>query len=59
MTNQQLIAAGRDQMDQTDQAIERSKMVASLTIYHCPVCHRALSLYVLQDVLLVGCSTNC
>lgn len=39
MTNQQLIDAGRNQMDQTDQAIERSKMVTSLTIHPCPVCH--------------------
>ncbi|ONL98392.1 putative plant SNARE 13 [Zea mays] len=29
MTNQQLIDTGRNQMDQTDQAIERSKMVAT------------------------------
>jgi hypothetical protein len=27
MSNQELISAGRRQMDQTDQAIERSKMV--------------------------------
>lgn len=27
MTNQELIDAGRKQMDETDQAIERSKMV--------------------------------
>jgi hypothetical protein len=59
MTNQQLIDAGRNQMDQTDQAIERSKMVASLTIYPCPVCFNALTWHVLQDISLVGCSTNC
>ena len=28
MTNQQLIDSGRNQMDQTDEAIARSKMVA-------------------------------
>ena len=59
MTNQQLIDVGRNQMDQTDQAIERSKMVASLTIYPCPVCFSALTWHVLQDISLVGCSTNC
>ncbi|CAN6300776.1 unnamed protein product [Urochloa humidicola] len=32
MTNQQLIDAGRNQMDQTDQAIERSKMVVAQTV---------------------------
>ncbi|KAL6593776.1 hypothetical protein ACP70R_012311 [Stipagrostis hirtigluma subsp. patula] len=32
MTNQQLIDSGRNQMDQTDQAIERSKMVVNETI---------------------------
>ncbi|WVZ57071.1 hypothetical protein U9M48_007507 [Paspalum notatum var. saurae] len=32
MTNQQLMDAGRTQMDQTDQAIERSKMVVAQTI---------------------------
>jgi SNARE protein len=29
MSNQELISAGRKQMDQTDQAIERSKMVCN------------------------------
>ena len=28
MTNQQLVDSGRNQMDQTDEAIARSKMVA-------------------------------
>lgn len=32
MTNQQLIDTGRNQMDQTDQAIERSKMVVAQTV---------------------------
>jgi SNARE protein len=32
MTNQQLIDAGRNQMDQTDQAIERSKAVVTQTV---------------------------
>jgi len=32
MTNQQLIDVGRNQMDQTDQAIERSKMVVAQTV---------------------------
>lgn len=32
MTNQQLMDAGRNQMDQTDQAIERSKMVVAQTV---------------------------
>jgi len=32
MTNQQLIDTGRNQMDQTDQAIERSKAVVSQTV---------------------------
>ncbi|CAD6203763.1 unnamed protein product [Miscanthus lutarioriparius] len=32
MTNQQLIDAGRNQMDQTDEAIERSKMVVAQTV---------------------------
>ncbi|XP_062211381.1 novel plant SNARE 12-like [Phragmites australis] len=32
MTNQQLIDTGRNQMDQTDQAIERSKMVVHQTV---------------------------
>jgi len=32
LTNQQLIDAGRNQMDQTDQAIERSKMVVAQTV---------------------------
>ncbi|CAL4939601.1 unnamed protein product [Urochloa decumbens] len=32
MTNQQLIETGRNQMDQTDQAIERSKMVVAQTV---------------------------
>ncbi|KAJ1296989.1 hypothetical protein BS78_01G343900 [Paspalum vaginatum] len=32
MTNQQLMDAGRTQMDQTDQAIERSKMVVAQTV---------------------------
>lgn len=32
MTNQQLIDSGRNQMDQTDQAIERSKMVVAQTV---------------------------
>jgi len=59
MTNQQLIDVGRNQMDQTDQAIERSKMVASLTIYSCPVSFSAPTWHVLQDFSLVGCSTNC
>jgi hypothetical protein len=31
MTNQQLMDAGREQMTQTDQAIDRSKMVALRT----------------------------
>lgn len=32
MSNQELISAGRKQMDQTDQAIERSKMVVAQTV---------------------------
>jgi SNARE protein len=32
MTNQQLMDAGREQMTQTDQAIDRSKMVVAQTI---------------------------
>lgn len=59
MTNQQLIDAGRNQMDQTDQAIERSKMVTSLTMHPCPVCFSSLPWQILQYILLVGCSTNC
>lgn len=59
MTNQQLIDAGRNQMDQTDQAIERSKMVTSLAKHPCPVCFSSRPWQILQDILLVGCSTNC
>ncbi|ONM60017.1 putative plant SNARE 13 [Zea mays] len=32
MSNQELISTGRKQMDQTDQAIERSKMVVAQTV---------------------------
>uniref|UniRef100_A0A453I0A6 t-SNARE coiled-coil homology domain-containing protein n=1 Tax=Aegilops tauschii subsp. strangulata TaxID=200361 RepID=A0A453I0A6_AEGTS len=32
MTNQQLIDSGRNQMDQTDEAIARSKMVVAQTV---------------------------
>lgn len=37
-------------MDQTDQAIERSKMVTSLTIHPCPVCHGKIYKTFLQVV---------
>jgi hypothetical protein len=57
MTNQQLIDAGRNQMDQTDQAIERSKAVC-FPCYAFPICFSALLEQILQDILLVGCSTN-
>lgn len=46
MTNQELIDAGNRTMDETDQAIERSKQVRGYAVKHVLACimHNALTI---------------
>lgn len=57
MSNQQLIDAGRKQMDQTDQAIQRSKMVCCWLTHS--IFFSSLSQQFFQESFLAGCCTNC
>ena len=56
MTNQELVTAGRQTMDETDQAIERTKKVKTTEQFQAYICFLLLLLPAFNSLILpLGC----